>query len=167
MDTWRPPTTRGLAPVPLARGEAEDFALDAASLECAREDLDSQGRDEHGPATHRSRVIDEQGHDGGGEGRLAFFLEGLCPATAGDEWPEARGVEQPFLEVETPVPGLPGHEHSEQPLGESGDHGAHAAQLRFELRAQLRELLTAGEPGRVHYPIVGRCKYPVGAVVGA
>ena len=89
----RRPFARRLAAVPFARGESQHLALHAAALEHAREDLDRQRGDQHRPAAHRSRVIDQQRHDGARKRRLAFLLERAGAAAAGDEPGQARPVE--------------------------------------------------------------------------
>ena len=70
---------------------------------------------------------------------------------------QARGIEQAFVEVEVPGPGLLGQQAPLQAVGEAADHALETAELLVELGAQTGELERAAQLARLdHLVELGR-----------
>src|SRR5208282_6339375 len=65
-----------LAALPRAGREAEDFDLDAATLQCAGQNIGAGSGNRNRTATHRAGIIDEQGHYRIAELHILLTFEG-------------------------------------------------------------------------------------------
>ena len=100
------PLLASLSALPCARGETEDFDLDAAALERAGEDVGAAGRNHDRPSAHRTRVVEQQRHHGVAEICVALTLEGEREHRIDDNARQTRDVQRAFLDVEVPGPVL-------------------------------------------------------------
>ena len=79
-----------LTALPCSRREAEDLDLDAATLQCAGQNIGAGGGDRNRTAAHRSRIVDEQGHDRIAELHILLALERQRLARIGDHSRQPR-----------------------------------------------------------------------------
>src|SRR5207248_2143024 len=135
------PALARLPALPRARRKAEDFNLNAAAFEGARQDVGAHRRDGDRPAAHRPRIVDQQGHDGVAEIGLALALVGQGEDRVGDDARQPGGVEQALVEIEFPGAGLLGHQLALQSVGEPRNDALQMRQLLIEQMAQPRQLV--------------------------
>ncbi len=131
----RQPLLARLPAFPGPRREAEDFDLDAAALERARQDIGAARRHHDRPAAHGAGVVEQQRHDGIAEIRIALALERERVHGVDDHAGETRGVERAFLEVEIPGAALLRQQAALQPVGKACDGARQRLQFLVEKRA--------------------------------
>ena len=115
------PGLAGLAALPGARGEAQEFHLHATALQGAGEDVGADRRDHDRPAAHGAGVVDQDGDHGVAEFGVLFLFEGQGRGRIDDDAGEARDVQQAFFEVKGPRAVLLGHQLALQAVGEARD----------------------------------------------
>ncbi len=83
-----------------------------------------------------------------GNGESSSCLNGRVRPRLATSGGESRSVKDAFVEIESPLSRLPGHQHAQQTFGQSGDHRARAGHVGFELLPQLREFLACRQRRR-------------------
>src|SRR4029077_8788152 len=104
------PMLARLPALPGARGEAENFDLDAATLERARENIGASGGHCDRTATHRAGIIKQQRDDRVAELGVLLGLERKRVQRIDDDARQARGIELTFLKIEFPGAVLLSHQ---------------------------------------------------------
>src|SRR3984957_8539363 len=102
---WFPCLKPGLARLsafPGASREAENLDLDAAALECARENIRASRRNRDRTAAHGTRIVYEQRHRRVAERHILLLLEGQGLLRIDNHARQARGIEHALFEVELP-----------------------------------------------------------------
>jgi len=130
------PRLARLPALPGPCSEAEDFHLDAAALQGARQDIGAGGRDRDRAPAHRAGIVQQQRHHGVAEGRFPFSL--MTTADDRDQSPRATAAPDRArpLEIEFPGAVLLRHQPALQPVGEPRHDPLQMRQLLVEIAAQ-------------------------------
>ena len=110
-----------LPALPGSGGEAENFDLDAAALQGARENVGAGRRDRDRASAHRAGIVDEQSDHRIAELHVLLALEGQRLLRIDDDARQARRVEDALFEIEFPGAVLLRHQPALQSIGEAPD----------------------------------------------
>src|SRR5262249_10302390 len=106
-----------LPALPRARGKAENFHLDAAAVERARQDIGPSRRGRDRPSAYRTRIVEQERDHGFAETGFLLVLERERMERIDHDAREPRRIEQSLLQVELPGAVLLRHQTALQPVG--------------------------------------------------
>ena len=135
------PSLARLPALPGPRREAEDFDLDAAALQRARQYVGTGGGDGDGAAAHRAGIVDQQGDHRVAEVHVLLALERQRLLRVDDDARQARGIEHALFQVELPGAALLRHQLALQAIGQAGNDAGEVLQLLVQIVAQALQFL--------------------------
>ena len=145
------PRLARLPALPGPRGEAQNFHLDAAALQRARQDIGAGRRHRDGTAAHRAGIVQQQRHHGVAEGRFLLAHERQRMIGIGHHARQPRRIEHALLEIEVPGAVLLRHQAALQPVGQPRHDALQMRELLVEIAAQALQLVVVAEIlGRDH-----------------
>ena len=139
------PPLAALTAFPGARGEAQNFGLDRATLQRARENIGAHRGHHDRTSAHGTGIVEQQRHDRVAERHVLLALEGQRIHRIDDDARQPRGIEHAFFDVELPGPVLLRHQQALQLVGEARDHTGHRLELLVEKVAQASKFFGIAE----------------------
>src|SRR3954452_5293874 len=98
----REPRLARLPALPRPRGKAENLDLDAAALQCPRQNIRAGRCNRNRPPAHRTGIVQQQRHHGVAERRFLFVHERQRMIGIGDHARQPGGIENAFLQIKLP-----------------------------------------------------------------